>query len=69
MKKGKLSLDQLKLTSFVTVPGMRVHGGVPPNHTVYEKYPVDREWELGTRGGCSHQENLCNKTFEYGNCS
>ncbi|MFA0960621.1 hypothetical protein AB9P05_02315 [Roseivirga sp. BDSF3-8] len=69
MKKEKLSLDQLRLTSFVTVPGMRVHGGVPPNHTVIDdKYPDDPEWEMGTRGGCTHYENMCNET-NYRNCA
>ncbi|MGB3181623.1 MAG: hypothetical protein WBB45_09550 [Cyclobacteriaceae bacterium] len=68
MKKGKLSLDQLKLTSFVTVSDMRVHGGLPPNHTDYDKYPEDPEWEMGTRGGCTHYENMCNDT-NFRNCA
>jgi hypothetical protein len=68
MKKEKLSLDQLKLTSFVTVTDRKVQGGVPPTHTVYEEYPRDPEWIMGTRGGCTHYENMCNES-NYRNCA
>ncbi|MGB3182240.1 MAG: pinensin family lanthipeptide [Cyclobacteriaceae bacterium] len=65
MKKRKLNLDQLEVTSFVTAVDdntcMKAAGGLAPNDGE-EAAPLDPEWILGTRGGCTHWENMCNDT-------
>jgi len=61
----KLNLNQLKVKSFVTSVDEAsietVKGGLSGGACVpVEKYPRDIEWDLGTRGGCTHWENMCN---------
>lgn len=62
----KLNLNELKVQSFVTdvkngnhiqtIKGGLSGGACEP----VKGYPVDVEWALGTRGGCSVWENMCN---------
>ncbi|MGB5978617.1 MAG: hypothetical protein WBG62_14485 [Cyclobacteriaceae bacterium] len=40
---------------------MKAAGGLAPNDGE-EAAPLDPEWILGTRGGCTHWENMCNDT-------
>ncbi|ELR72727.1 hypothetical protein C900_01106 [Fulvivirga imtechensis AK7] len=63
----KFNLNQLKVQSFVTsVNGGKIEtikGGISGGACVpAEKYPRDIEWDLGTRGGCTNWENMCNAT-------
>ena len=55
----KLNLNQLKVRSFITTMkdenGIQtVKGGISGGACQpVEAYPVDIEWALGTRGGCT----------------
>jgi len=60
----KLSLKQLKVESFVTkgknLNANTVKGGLPPSDFYeHDEVPVDYDWVLGSRGGCSRFENMC----------
>ena len=62
----KLSLNQLKVKSFVTAVNdgnnpQTIKGGISGGACVpVEAYPIDIKWALGTRGGCTQWENMCN---------
>ena len=62
--KKKLNLDDLKVKSFVTDLKKGIEntakGGISGGACVpAEPLPIDTEWVLGTRGGCTVWENMC----------